>query len=114
MAERSKSRNRYHMDIAPLQGRHRSCGRTPEVATPQETLTQVQQNKVVPEGVEGLVELKGSLENILQELLGGVRAGLAHSGCRNIIEFQQRARIWVQSVAGILEGQPHDIHEVRE
>jgi IMP dehydrogenase len=114
MAERSGSRNRYHMDIAPLQGRHRSCGRTPEVATPQETLTQVQQNKVVPEGVEGLVELKGSLENILQELLGGVRAGLAHSGCRTIAEFQQRARIWVQSVAGILEGQPHDIHEVRE
>ena len=51
---------------------------------------------MAPEGVEGVVELKGSVEKVLRELIEGVKAGLAHSGARNISDFQQKAGMWIQ------------------
>ena len=101
MEERSGSRHRYHRD-----------GAAGGVQT--ETLTKVQKQKVVPEGVEGLVQLKGSVDSVMTELMGGVQAGISHTGSNNLHSFRQRATLWTQSVAGIAEGRPHDLTDVRE
>eukprot|EP01126_Amoeba_proteus_P034188 TRINITY_DN3392_c0_g1_i7.p1 TRINITY_DN3392_c0_g1~~TRINITY_DN3392_c0_g1_i7.p1 ORF type:complete len:463 (-),score=95.75 TRINITY_DN3392_c0_g1_i7:78-1466(-) len=96
MEARSGSRIRYH--------------RNEEKKT--ENLTNQQKFKLVPEGVEGLVEFKGPLERILSELIGGIQSGLAHSGGACIPDFQSKACMWTQSVAGINEGKPHSIVNV--
>jgi len=80
----------------------------------EEELTVVQKTKVTPEGVEGLVEVRGSVENVMTKLAGGIRAGLAHSGADNIVEFRKKNKLWVQTFAGALEGRPHDIFDVHE
>eukprot|EP01100_Stratorugosa_tubuloviscum_P001183 TRINITY_DN1264_c0_g3_i1.p1 TRINITY_DN1264_c0_g3~~TRINITY_DN1264_c0_g3_i1.p1 ORF type:complete len:612 (+),score=326.79 TRINITY_DN1264_c0_g3_i1:101-1936(+) len=80
----------------------------------QQNLTTQQSRKLVPEGVEGLVQLKGSVESVMISLTGGIQSGMAHSGARNINEFQRRARPWLQSFAGITEGKPHDIVDITE
>lgn len=49
----------------------------------------------------------------MSELLGGVQAGLSHSGANSIPMFQKKATMWVQSFAGIAEGKPHDIKNIR-
>ena len=76
-------------------------------------LSTSQATKLVPEGVEGLVEFKGSTEKILNVLTGGVQGGCSHSGALNIAELQNKADFWLQSVAGLAEGRPHDLTDVR-
>jgi len=97
MEERSGSRGRYHRQEKGL----------------AEQLTLGQAQKVVPEGVEGLVEYKGSAEKVLNVLIGGIQAGLAHSGAADIATFQIKASLWTQSFAGVAEGNPHDITDIR-
>ena len=46
------------------------------------------------------------------ELCGGVQAGLAHTGTHTIHAFRENAVFWTQSVAGVLEGRPHDLTDV--
>jgi len=78
-----------------------------------EELTNEQKQKLVPEGVEGLVEFRGTTEKVLFELQGGVCSGLTHSGANTISLFQTNAHMWIQSFAGIIEGNPHSIHHIR-
>jgi len=99
MEERSGSRGRYH--------------RQEDQKHASEELTNEQKEKMVPEGVEGLVEFKGSLEKVMFEFLGGIGAGMAHTGAATIPDFQRRASIWLQSFAGVAEGKPHDITDIR-
>ncbi len=80
----------------------------------KEELTTSQKTKVVPEGIEGLVKVKGSVESVMTLLSGGIRAGLAHSGAENIEEFRKKARLWSQSPSGTLEGRPHNIFDIHE
>ena len=68
---------------------------------------------MVPEGVEGLVEYKGSVEKTITVLIGGIQAGLAHTGAADVATFQSRAGLWTQSFAGVAEGNPHDITDIR-
>jgi len=77
-----------------------------------EELTEKQKQKMVPEGVEGLVEFKGTAEKIMVELCGGIQSGLAHSGANSILAFQAKASPWEQTTAGVAEGNPHDIFNV--
>jgi len=77
-----------------------------------EELTDKQKQKMVPEGVEGLVELKGTVEKIMHELCGGIQSGLAHSGSNDILSFQSKACPWEQSTAGVAEGNPHNVFNV--
>jgi IMP dehydrogenase len=97
MEARSGSRSRYHQQ-------------NPKHTT--DTLTTAQKQKMVPEGVEGLVPLKGSVESVMTEFCGGVQAGLAHSGAPDLPTFRENARLWVQSMAGVLEGRPHDLSDI--
>eukprot|EP01114_Cavostelium_apophysatum_P019464 TRINITY_DN6285_c1_g1_i2.p1 TRINITY_DN6285_c1_g1~~TRINITY_DN6285_c1_g1_i2.p1 ORF type:complete len:702 (+),score=156.40 TRINITY_DN6285_c1_g1_i2:23-2128(+) len=94
MEERSGSRVRYSRE---------------EKAHKTEELTSQQKQKLVPEGVEGLTEYRGSVEKVMTELLGGIQSGLAHSGADNVPDFRINANIWVQSFAGVAEGNPHNL-----
>lgn len=77
-----------------------------------ETITSKQKEKMVPEGVEGLVEYRGSVHQLLSTIQGGIQSGLAHSGANTIDSFRVKASMWRQSTVGIAEGNPHNISHV--
>jgi len=79
----------------------------------RKSLTQEQQQKVTPEGIEGLVKYTGTCEQLMNKLLGGIRAGLAHSDGNNIEKFRQNIRFWLQSHIGSVESKPHDMINIK-
>ncbi|UCD84484.1 MAG: IMP dehydrogenase [Deltaproteobacteria bacterium] len=70
--------------------------------------------KLVPEGIEGRVPYKGSLSFTIYQLLGGLRAGMGYSGCKNIDELQKKAKFVRITPAGFREGHVHDVIITRE
>nr|WP_330428680.1 IMP dehydrogenase [Roseburia sp. AM51-8] len=70
--------------------------------------------KLVPEGVEGRVAYKGSLEDMIFQLVGGIRSGMGYNGCPTIPELQERAKFVKISAASLKESHPHDIHITKE
>ena len=66
--------------------------------------------KLVPEGVEGRVAYKGSLEDTVFQLIGGIRSGMGYCGCPTIPELQERGRFVKITAASLKESHPHDIH----
>ncbi|HEY0170360.1 MAG TPA: IMP dehydrogenase, partial [Pyrinomonadaceae bacterium] len=73
----------------------------------QET-TEVE-SKLVPEGIEGRVPYKGTLADMVTQLVGGLRAGMGYTGCRDIKEFQEETRFIRISSAGLKESHVHDV-----
>ncbi len=69
--------------------------------------------KLVPEGIVGRVPFKGGVEEVLYQLIGGLRAGMGYCGARDI-EALQQAKFVKISNAGMVESHPHDIHVTRE
>jgi IMP dehydrogenase len=72
------------------------------------------QMKLVPEGIEGRVPFKGSVEPILHQLVGGLRASMGYTGAANLAEFRKRARFVRLSAAGMRESHVHDVAITRE
>ena len=70
--------------------------------------------KLVPEGVEGRVAYKGSLEDTVFQLIGGIRSGMDYCGCPTIPELQERGRFVKITAASLKESHPHDIHITKE
>lgn len=70
--------------------------------------------KLVPEGVEGRVAYKGSLEDMIFQMVGGIRSGMGYNGCPTIPELQERAKFVKISAASLKESHPHDIHITKE
>ena len=70
--------------------------------------------KLVPEGVEGIVPYRGLLSTIVQQLVGGVRAGMGYCGVKSIRELQTRTRFTLLSVAGLKESHVHDVVITKE
>lgn len=70
--------------------------------------------KLVPEGVEGRIAYKGSLEDMIFQLVGGIRSGMGYNGCPTIPELQERAKFVKISAASLKESHPHDIHITKE
>ena len=70
--------------------------------------------KLVPEGVEGRVALKGPVGNIVHQLIGGLRAAMGYTGCRTIAEMQQNCRFVRITNAGLRESHVHDVAITRE
>jgi IMP dehydrogenase len=70
--------------------------------------------KLVPEGVEGRVAYKGSLEDVIFQLVGGIRSGMGYCGCPTIPELQERGKFVKISAASLKESHPHDIHITKE
>jgi IMP dehydrogenase len=71
-------------------------------------------NKLVPEGIEGRVPYKGSLSFNIQQLVGGVRAGMGYLGCRDVPALQSKARFMQITAAGLREGHVHDVFITKE
>jgi len=76
-------------------------------------LTEIE-SKLVPEGIEGRVPYKGTLADMVTQLVGGLRAGMGYTGCRNIKEFQENTRFVRISAAGLRESHVHDVIITKE
>ena len=74
----------------------------------------VQSQKLVPEGIEGLVPYSGSVNGVLNQYLGGLRASLGYNGCRTIKDLQSGARLVRVTEAGKREAHPHDVEFVKD
>lgn len=70
--------------------------------------------KLVPEGVEGRVAYKGSIEDTVFQLIGGIRSGMGYCGCKNIELLKENGRFVKISAASLKESHPHDIHITKE
>ena len=70
--------------------------------------------KLVPEGVEGRVAYKGSLEDTVFQLIGGIRSGMGYCGTPTIEELKTNGRFVKISAAALKESHPHDIHITKE
>ena len=70
--------------------------------------------KLVPEGVEGRVAYKGSVEDTLFQLIGGLRSGMGYCGAKTIEELKEKGRFVKMSAAALRESHPHDIHITKE
>jgi IMP dehydrogenase len=71
-------------------------------------------DKLVPEGVEGRVPYRGTLDDFVYQLVGGLRAGMGYCGARNIEELRKNARFVSVSPASVSESHPHDIQITKE
>lgn len=72
------------------------------------------QLKMVPEGIEGKVPYKGTLVNVMYQLLGGLRSGMGYVGAANIEELRTRAKFVRISTAGLRESHVHDVIITKE
>jgi IMP dehydrogenase len=90
MREREGSRNRYFQD------------------------DELEQMKLVPEGIEGRVPYKGSVIAILYQLVGGVRSSMGYCGCATIDELREKAEFVEITSAGMRESHVHDVQITKE
>ena len=90
MREREGSRNRYFQDDEENAG------------------------KLVPEGIEGRVPYKGSLALIVDQLVGGLKAGMGYTGCRTLAELRTKAKFIRVTAAGLRENHVHDVIITKE
>ncbi|MGN0169611.1 MAG: IMP dehydrogenase [Lachnospiraceae bacterium] len=70
--------------------------------------------KLVPEGVEGRVAYKGSVEDTIFQLAGGIRSGMGYCGAIDIPTLQETSEFVKISAASLKESHPHDIHITKE
>lgn len=72
------------------------------------------ENKLVPEGIEGRVPYKGSASGVVHQLVGGLRAGMGYLGASTVLELQKNPRFVQISPAGLRESHVHDVSILRE
>lgn len=70
--------------------------------------------KLVPEGVEGRVAYKGTVEDTVFQLMGGLRAGMGYCGTPDVESLKENGRFVKISAASLKESHPHDIHITKE
>ena len=70
--------------------------------------------KLVPEGVEGRVPYKGSVEDTVFQLIGGLRSGMGYCGAVNVETLKETGKFMKISAASLRESHPHDIHITKE
>lgn len=70
--------------------------------------------KLVPEGVEGRVPFKGSVGDVVYQLMGGLRSGMGYTGSRNIEELMNNSKFMKITPATLIENHPHNITITRE
>lgn len=75
---------------------------------------QSEAKKLVPEGVEGRVAYKGTVEDTVFQLMGGLRSGMGYCGCGTIEELTEKGKFMKISAASLKESHPHDIHITKE
>ena len=74
----------------------------------------VEEVKLVPEGIEGRVPYRGSLSETIHQLMGGLRAGMGYTGCRTLKELQEKGKFMRITNAGLRESHVHDVNITHE
>jgi IMP dehydrogenase len=72
------------------------------------------QDKLVPEGIEGRVPYKGPLVNVITQLTGGLRASMGYTGCRDLEEMRTKPEFMRVTNAGMMESHVHDVQITKE
>jgi IMP dehydrogenase len=75
---------------------------------------QAAEEKLVPEGIEGMVPFKGSLQVLVPQLVGGLRAGMGYCGTKDIETLRREARFIRVTAAGLKESHAHDVVITKE
>ncbi len=70
--------------------------------------------KLVPEGIEGMVPYSGPVKDTIFQMLGGLRAAMGYTGCQTIAELKNNARFIKITGAGMRESHPHDVKITKE
>jgi IMP dehydrogenase len=83
----------------------------PEAAKGDELIEEIIEESV-PEGVEGLIPYKGRVEEVVKQLVGGLRSGMSYSGAHTLAQLRKNAEFIRITSAGHKESLPHDIHRV--
>jgi IMP dehydrogenase len=73
-----------------------------------------EEDKLVPEGIEGKVPYKGALSAIIYQLIGGLKSGMGYLGARNIAELQEKAKFVQITSQGLRESHVHDVSITKE
>lgn len=71
-------------------------------------------NKLVPEGIEGRVAYKGSVADIIFQMIGGLRSGMGYVGAENLEDLRENTQFIRMSGAGLRESHPHDVQITKE
>ncbi len=71
-------------------------------------------SKLAPEGIEGMVPYKGNVANIIQMMVGGLKAGMGYAGCRTIEELHKNGKFIQVTAAGTRESHVHDVIITKE
>lgn len=74
----------------------------------------VSKDKLVPEGIEGVVPYVGELETVMHQYVGGLRIGMGYVGAANISELREKADFHRITAAGVKESHPHGVQMVRD
>lgn len=77
-------------------------------------LSDLDEDRMVPQGIEGRTPFKGKLAGYVYQLMGGVRAGMGYLGARSVPEIPRKARFCEITAAGLRESHPHDIFITKE
>lgn len=72
------------------------------------------EDKLVPEGIEGKVAYRGLVEDVVHQLVGGLRSGMGYAGAEDIAALQKRGRLIQITAAGLQESHPHDVLDVAD
>lgn len=72
------------------------------------------ESKLVPEGIEGRVPYKGTMADMVTQLVGGLRSGMGYTGCKTILEFQEKSQFIRITSAGLRESHVHDVIITKE
>ncbi|SNR61829.1 IMP dehydrogenase [Desulfurobacterium atlanticum] len=76
--------------------------------------SEVEEKKLVPEGIEGMVPYRGPLADTIHQLIGGLKAGMGYCGAANIEEMRKKARFVKITSAGLKESHVHDVIITKE
>ena len=72
------------------------------------------ESKLVPEGIEGRVPYRGTLAEMVTQLVGGLRSGMGYTGCRTLAELRTKATFIRVTSAGLRENHVHDVIITKE
>ena len=71
-------------------------------------------NKLVPEGIEGRVAYSGAVSQVIEQLIGGLKAGMGYAGARSIAELKEKAKFIQVGFQGLKESHIHGVSVVKE
>ncbi len=80
----------------------------------QEVKGPMKHSKLVPEGVEGAVPYKGTVNEVIFQLIGGLKASMGYCGAKDIAAMQEKARFVQITAGGLKESHPHDLFITNE